>query len=1070
MTLKQATFLGASIRNFSATVGWGEQSSVLNVGLVEDSTNGDKFRPPEVGHPVYFKYSNWKFGGLLQSSITTRGDEGNPLYEVQIVDPRELLSGVQLILNNYTGSTFGVPNLYNIYGYLENKYGFGGSGQNGSGIPWRLIRDAFYELQLSTPINFRGYNYILLPIGGAVSFLPEHYRIGGEIISALDYINELTTAVACDYFVDLWDGYIFVYLVDRSKPSVTNSINNFISSVDGATSKEQGYELVNGITSKFCIGGPQATLHTQQDNIIPYWGNDPFGNLILGRGNFESLDGSEYQVTLNGLSLYICTGIPRLINYDTDLAELRHALIGQTHWEQFLWSKNDIENSIHRGKANILKLSDRMAIKQFLNNNPIRPGAMPDIGAENIRNAHISKINRDLDVVYQFVRNYATDFYGKKFLVPIPYTLAKMDDQTNRVVLSQKPIDSGFFDETNWPIAMQNGWMPYNPEKFTTFDNRLTCYTGFTGVTDIKDFDDTIAKTKYGLDYLNPDDYILDQYPNMSTGKIRENLFVRANVDERIVFFNNVTLFRPHVIITLAEKIVDNVGSPTSLSAAGVSMLKQYLVDRGVPENERQIIDNNIERAHRAFGGDYFNFGKFARCYIPKRAIIPLESHILRYGPWYASRKPGRVEVEIDSTLVPWEYGGFELMNLAGNARVATALFDHQINEKGSITFPGIPNVQLGQALLDGGPAITDIQVNIAEEGVTTTYRINTWSYEFGKVGKHNVDRMKKMSILAVEQRKNLRKLFGYNKPLEEGQRQFMSLRESVPRRHSAGSSHTFLCAEVFVGGSGNNLSVNIGAASLAGYNLIGQINPDYYKDQAIMSMDGMFIPYTTNYNNSNHLPKFELPSDDAEEPTANNLNPFGGDSIITASVDQDDIPSDIINNGYNFPNLSKGVGLRSPIVVGGWGYDIDGNPVPSGESGHFLDNYKQRADKWKVGPLDIRWDNERKVWTSIGGSTSRTIAIKPLRLIENLLSGHSALAVPMTQIENTFGVFGGWTAVSGAITVYDFLLYPGTQHFAGDKIMAAQIELDTVSTDGMLPSNRTTSIWVVLNGQCGCV
>ena len=61
MSLTQETFLGASIRNFSATVGWVEQPSTLTVGLVEDPSNGDSFNPNnlEVGHPAYFDYQNW---------------------------------------------------------------------------------------------------------------------------------------------------------------------------------------------------------------------------------------------------------------------------------------------------------------------------------------------------------------------------------------------------------------------------------------------------------------------------------------------------------------------------------------------------------------------------------------------------------------------------------------------------------------------------------------------------------------------------------------------------------------------------------------------------------------------------------------------------------------------------------------------------------------------------------------------------------------------------------------------------------------------------------------------------
>lgn len=205
----QQTFLGASIRNFSLSAGFGESSSSLSVALVEDEYNRsdglglglgddpyhngllDGFNPPGPGSPVFFKFGRnfatvgqaWKrtydtmygtslitgmpgvttytvpspltnlpadhyvisddgstvtiedrsilnthpdrgydhfvFGGILQSFTETMGNDGAPLYNVQVSDPREILSNCELILKNYTGTTFNNANLFNIYGFLE---------------------------------------------------------------------------------------------------------------------------------------------------------------------------------------------------------------------------------------------------------------------------------------------------------------------------------------------------------------------------------------------------------------------------------------------------------------------------------------------------------------------------------------------------------------------------------------------------------------------------------------------------------------------------------------------------------------------------------------------------------------------------------------------------------------------------------------------------------------------------------------------------------------------------------------------------------------------------------------
>ena len=59
------------------------------------------------------------FGGILQTYVQSRTPGGNPLYTVNVIDPREILSNVTLILNNYAGPTYEQKNVLNIYGFLE---------------------------------------------------------------------------------------------------------------------------------------------------------------------------------------------------------------------------------------------------------------------------------------------------------------------------------------------------------------------------------------------------------------------------------------------------------------------------------------------------------------------------------------------------------------------------------------------------------------------------------------------------------------------------------------------------------------------------------------------------------------------------------------------------------------------------------------------------------------------------------------------------------------------------------------------------------------------------------------
>lgn len=60
------------------------------------------------------------FGGILQSYTQNRSPGGDPLYSLQVTDPREILSNASVILNNYAGTTYNNKNLLNVFGFLEH--------------------------------------------------------------------------------------------------------------------------------------------------------------------------------------------------------------------------------------------------------------------------------------------------------------------------------------------------------------------------------------------------------------------------------------------------------------------------------------------------------------------------------------------------------------------------------------------------------------------------------------------------------------------------------------------------------------------------------------------------------------------------------------------------------------------------------------------------------------------------------------------------------------------------------------------------------------------------------------
>ena len=986
MTFTQQTFLGASIRSFSASVGWGNQSSTLEVGLVEDPVNGDSINAPEVGHPVYFNYQGWKFGGLLQSIIKQSGQEGNSVYQVQVQDPRELLAGVQLILDGYNGSTYGIPNIYNIYGWVESTYGFGASRVNETGMPWMTVRDGFRVLQATQPILFRGERFYFAPFVDEI-LLPQYYRVGGDNISVLDFVEDICGALAYDYFIDMeyknGANWIMLHTISRNAQLRDDAINTFISNTTGAVSKEQGYELRNETTSKFVVGGRVCDLYFQpqqytsndsrnimyDDTIMPYWGYDCYDRLIImnNDGTFR----------LDGRAIAKETANEWLTNYPTDIWEMRAALEGQDAWEAYIWSKALDVDSIHYGKAQLLGVSEGFSSKltEYIDG-AVRDGAEATKKIRTISSFRTDKAAIEhgwtkattqttfVDRIYNWINIYASEYYGKKFMVRVPFLLTKLVPETNTIMFSLEPIEAAYATEDLVVRAVYDGWMPANVEKFRSDDDRIKGYVRFAAekkITNPLD-DNTSYTTQYSTNKLSQDDYILDQYPNTRDGFLRENLFVRCEIDPRPVFLDRETLYSPRMVITLPGIVTDE-GGPLGSNSLLTIKINQKLLNAAWNQAD---IDKFINSLLAVYGAELLWFDVSSAATMPDLAVLPLQSNILQYGPWFSAECAGKVEYENDDTLVPWNYGGYDLMNLVGRSKVQAAQAAQLTSERGTIEFPGVPAVQLGDALLDSGPAVTDVSTSVSSAGVTTTYRMSTWTYQYGRIGKYNMERTLRIQKLAQEQRKAFRQLFKQSPPrIQDYYRNTAAVEWA--RRNGIKSSVNLLAGDVLKSGTGENLRVVTNVAAIAGYRLLSQTNPEQYPTQAGMSLDGIFVPYTTNPSTTytSYMPHFETPAATAKVPTVDDLNPFQADGVALAFPESQFLPDNLGTEASDTPYTGhvKGIGLKAPIVVGGWGYDIDDKPVPAQGTG-FLPNYKSRADMWKVGPLDIRWDDDRKVWT----------------------------------------------------------------------------------------------------------
>lgn len=211
-------------------------------------------------------------------------------------------------------------------------------------------------------------------------------------------------------------------------------------------------------------------------------------------------------------------------------------------------------------------------------------------------------------------------------------------------------------------------------------------------------------------------------------------------------------------------------------------------------------------------------------------------------------------------------------------------------------------------------------------------------------------------------------------------------------------------------------------------YNQLLINNTGIFEQHGAVGFDGLFVPYTTYYDHSGSLPRFTRPDNDSDI-TVEHLNPFNplkiygeqprntgvyetgslnsgvysysssqgsgtfnvlkfaeqGHNISLASTASIYASKDTIESGVHASTDYydgdfevrkrvelldiKSIAHRAPLILSGPGYDIDGNPVPTGSGGGMHPQAYSNPSLWKTGPLDVRWDQSRAVW-SAGTST----------------------------------------------------------------------------------------------------
>ena len=284
-------FLGCSLLSAQMSVGFNSVASSLSVTLVEDIEAADAFVSPAmpslwgfslpaggVGDQVFvtggFNFDPnalnptnvpFYFSGLCTSWSEDTISTGGRIITVNLVDPREILTGVQCLLGGFALSqNLGVStprfddidNVIDVFGYYDHGME---SGKNNYGIQWSKVKQAIEAVG----VTLNDIDFEFWFSGEAFEDAPEWYRISEETIDIISLCQKVCNDAGSDFVIlarkTASDACVVEFRAIKRQnlnPLTQTEINDFLTSrADIVESARVGREYRNEPTSSVVVGG-----------------------------------------------------------------------------------------------------------------------------------------------------------------------------------------------------------------------------------------------------------------------------------------------------------------------------------------------------------------------------------------------------------------------------------------------------------------------------------------------------------------------------------------------------------------------------------------------------------------------------------------------------------------------------------------------------------------------------------------------------------------------------------------------------------------------------------------------
>ena len=961
------------VETASMGVGYGSNSGHCQISLVYKNdgpmSNFDhESLFPSLGTACGIKIGKCSFGGVLQRLTKKRNIDGYK-WDIVLESPGKWMEGIQIILDVFQGTRYTVNgpadsftnqtnNIWNPFAVRENfAFGgiFGGSNINSAGFPaldaLKIIEEISRgEHPFGGPAVFGDSSYEV-DLSEVIDITPSYFRLKGPVQSLASVIQECCDIALHDYVVSIVPKngeidsngviekpVIKVRVIDKTFSSDENWIKGVVKDYENRgllVSADNGKEFPDIVTQRLVIGGPASRIATttipSPPNVLPIWGKK---NGVLGGDTYLVGNGLEMNSRAH---IYIKSTSSE---YITDVLEVRCAMSGLNTWLLYHLLKNNTfpgftNIGLDEYQFNGL-INGTLTASQILDNTVATSNLMGQAYQAQNYQESINKI-------YEEIKEAGEEFYGRKFLVQLP-------QEPGGIANNLKFVTEDYQFTTSWQIS-DSAWSrvrAFQDINFYDSDGRLKSYVVWA-INNRYDYSQLDSDWGFGL------------------GGIGTH---RIEVQKEIVWNNSI----PYAVVSVPPVLgYDEITTPQF----GLFHLCKLL--KGVEPHENVYTSFGAENGALAYEIIPRRIG-------PKSFGIAQESNRYTWGPWWwVSDKRGKAEVVIEESFKPETFGSASALDSIAFAYANTAGARIGSVESGYIELADLPQYSIAEKFSDMGPYITSIDINLSISGITTTYKFNTWTPQFGKLAKYHAERMtniNKNQIRFLQERRSR-----WNKP-------------ALPAASSKGSGSTNKFGNsISPAASMHSMNVILSQllqnqpVSVVGGNIttaLGSLSKDKDKKFAA-SYEQIFSPAKIEKDRLGYNSSAGSASRSAHIlPGYNELNPyfpkvqanetFGHESdktdfqisVFDAKKSFDLQRPENIEGEHKYVNTSAC--LRGPMLLSGWGSTITGaathndyewetDEYDASKLFQFTKDTATKRELWKTGPVDLLWDEERKVW-----------------------------------------------------------------------------------------------------------